>query len=249
MTNKKHFTSILSAICVVLVLAICAVLLVACGPKEEIVEVGPKEEIVEVGTYKELVTAFAGDADIVKVTQDIKVEDTLNVTRTFKLDLNGKKLYNETSIWVNTEEVDKWSIISVRKDGNLTVTGNGTIHALENDCYAFDVIGGGKLVIESGIFIGNISAVYVFEGTAEIKGGEYSIQQLDNTHHDERFTLNLYDKNGTASIVVTGGTFHNFDPANCLAEGPNTNFVAEGYTTQLKAGTTDVYEVIIASQE
>lgn len=239
-SNKKNVSAIISGVLAVIMLIVCAVLLVACGPKRD---------TIEVSSYVELVSALEGDKDTIKLTDDIVVEDVITVTREVTLDLNGKTLSNESPIWVDTEEIDKWSIISVRANGNLTITGNGTIHALENDCYAFDVIGGGKLVIESGIFIGNISAVYVFEGTAEIKGGEYSIQQLDNTHHDERFTLNLYDKNGTASIVVTGGTFHNFDPANCLAEGPNTNFVAEGYTTQLKAGTTDVYEVIVALQE
>lgn len=209
-----------------------------------------KRDIIEVSSYAELVSALEGDKDTIKLTDDIVVKDVITVTREVTLDLNGKTLSNESPIWVDTEEIDKWSIISVRANGDLTITGNGTIHALENDCYAFDVIGGGKLVIESGIFIGNISAVYVFEGTAEIKGGEYSIQQLsDDGNSDYRFTLNLYDKNGTASIVVTGGTFHNFDPANCLAEGLNTNFVASGYTTKLKAGSTDVYEVIIASQE
>ena len=243
MTNKKHFTSILSAICVVLVLAICSVLLVACG--------GEKESISEVSSYQELVNALEGDKDTIKLTDDIVVEDVITVTREVTLDLNGKTLSNESPIWVDTEEIDKWSIISVREGGNLTITGNGTVHALKDDCYALDVVDGGKLVIESGTFIGNISAVYVIEGTVEIKGGEYSIQQL-SAYNDNRYTLNCYDTSyddNIASFVVTGGTFHNFDPANCLAEGPNTNFVAEGYTTQLKAGTTDVYEVIVAPQE
>lgn len=87
--------------------------------------------------------------------------------------------------------------------------------------------------------------MYVFKGTAEIKGGEYSIQQLSD-HNDCRFTLNCYDPNykaQTATFTVTGGTFHNFDPANCLAEGPNTNFVAKDYTTH------GIYEVIKAPQE
>lgn len=243
MTNKKTFTSILSTICVVLVLAICSVLLVTCGPKEK---------IAEVGTYKELVNAFAGDADIVKVTQDIKIEDTLNVTRTFKLDLNGKTLSNETALWDDqTPGANKWSIISVRENGNLTITGNGTIHALENDCYALDVMDAGKLVIENGTFIGNISAVYIDEGSVEIKGGEYSIQQLSQ-QSDYRYTLNCNDANydaQTATFSVTGGTFHNFNPADCKAEGEGTNFVVEGYTTQLKDDTSDIYEVIVAPQE
>lgn len=241
MINKKTFTSILSAICVVLVLAICAVLLVACGPKRD---------IIEVSSYAELVSALEGDKDTIKLTDDIVVEDVIKITREVELDLNGKTISNKVALW--DQGVNRWSIISVREGGNLTITGNGTIHALKDDCYALDVVDGGKLVIESGIFIGNVSAVYVLEGTAEIKGGEYSIQQLDPDHHDERFTLNLYDTNGkagTASIVVTGGTFHNFDPSDNLAENPKVDFVAEGYTSTLQEGSEDIYEVIVAPQE
>ena len=36
---------------------------------------------------------------------------------------------------------------------------------------------------------------------------------------------------GKANIVVYGGKFYDFDPHNNTAEGPNTNFCAEGYTT------------------
>ena len=51
-------------------------------------------------------------------------------------------------------------------------------------------------------------------------------------HCNGGFVLNCYDanrKSGTAKIIVTGGTFVNFDPSNCKAEGENTNFVADGY--------------------
>lgn len=243
--SKRIITSLIIAA----MLLLSVFVLSACKDDDDPKTDEPKT--IEVATEEQLINAFAGDANIVKLTDDILVQDTLRVTRTFVLDLNGKTIYNETPIWVDTEEVDNWSIISVGKDGNLTVTGNGTIRTLENDCYPLDVVDGGKLVIENGTFVGNISAVYVFDGTAEIKGGEYSIQQLSD-HNDYRYTLNCLDENyddNIASFVVTGGTFHNFDPANCLAEGPNTNFVAEGYTTQLKADTTDVYEVVVAPQK
>lgn len=244
--SKRIITSLIIAA----MLLLSVFVLSACKDDDEPKTDEPKT--IEVATEEQLINAFAGDANIVKLTDDILVQDTLRVTRTFVLDLNGKTIYNETPIWVDTEEVDNWSIISVGKNGNLTVTGNGTIRTLENDCYPLDVVDGGKLVIENGTFVGNISAVYVFEGTAEIKGGEYSIQQLDNNYHDYRFTLNLEDNNReaqTAKIIVTGGSFYNFDPANCLAEGPNTNFVAEGYTSQLKADVENVYEVVKDSQE
>lgn len=172
----------------------------------------------------------------IKLASNIDVTDTIIVTSKVTLDLNGMTLSNTEPIWVDVEDgnEDRWSIISVRENGDLTITGDGKIDALEKDCYAFDVVDGSHLVIENGEFIGNVSAVYVNEGKAEINGGKYSIKQLDPTHNDERFLLNLLDANreaGTAEIVVTGGTFVKFDPEDNLAEGKGTNFVAEGYAS------------------
>lgn len=199
-----------------------------------------------VSTYDDLVSALSGTDDIVRLDADINVEDTLVVTRAVTLDMNGKTLSNKTEIW--DESADKWSIISVRENGNLTITGNGKIDALENDCYGIDVTDGGKLVIEDGEITGNISAVYVLEGSAEIKGGTYSIKQVD-TKKGHAFTLNARDenyKNKTATITVTGGSFVNFDPAANAAESSDntTDFVAEGYkTTTAKEGDKTIYTV------
>ncbi len=234
--SKKIIISIVALIMMVSTLF----MLTACGDDET---------TAEVSSYQELVTALEGDDDIIKLTDDIVVEDVIMVTREVTLDLNGKTLSNETALWDDqTPGANKWSVISVRENGNLTITGNGTIHALENDCYALDVMDAGKLVIENGTFIGNISAVYIDEGSVEIKGGEYSIQQLSQ-QSDYRYTLNCNDANydaQTATFSVTGGTFHNFNPANNLAEGENTNFVAEGYTAQLVENSQDIYEVVVA---
>ena len=226
------------SLCLVLLIAV-GVAFAACGL------CGPKPKVLEVNTYDELLTAIEGDADEVKLTSDIIVDDTLVITGKVTLNLNGKTISNTEDIWVDTETEDKWSLISVGANGNLTITGNGKLKAKENDCYAVDVVDGGKLTIENGEFIGNISAVYVFEGEAEIKGGKYSIQQL-SSNDDERFTLNLYDANrtnGTAKIKVSGGEFNKFNPANNLAEGENTNFVVEGYTSELIPDTT-IYQVL-----
>ena len=209
---------------------------------------GDDETTAEVKTYQELVTALEGDDDIIKLTDNIVVEDVVVVTREVKLDLNGKTLSNEVPLWDVTPGANKWSVISVRENGNLTITGNGTVRALEDDCYTIDVMDTGRLVIENGTFIGNVTAIYSYEGTVEIKGGEYSIQQLSPSD-DCRFTLNCEDINYAAqktSITVTGGTFHNFNPADNLAEGENTSFVAEGYTAQLVENSQDIYEVVVA---
>lgn len=151
------------------------------------------------------------------------------------INANGKTVANTVDIW--NEGTGAWSLVSAQGGAALTVKGNGTFKAKENDCFAVDVQDGSKLVIEDGTFIGNVHAVYVFEGTAYIKGGFYSVQQKysDASKADE-FVLNCYDANranGTAKIIVTGGTFVNFNPANCQAEGAHTNFVAEGYHVEV----------------
>ena len=192
-------------------------------------------------TYATLKAAFEGakDGDTITLTNNIKVEDTLVVTKTLTLDLAEHTLSNEKDIWSD----DNWSLISVRENGNLTITGNGTLKAKENDCYPVDVQDeGAQLTIENGTFIGNIHAVYVETGAAYIKGGTYSVQQKypDSSKADE-FVLNLYDanrRNGTAKLSVSGGIFVAFNPANCQAEAQGTNFCAAGYTTSTEDNNT-----------
>ena len=164
------------------------------------------------------------------------------------LDLNGKTVSNTADLW--NESIASWSLLSVR-GGSLTIKGAGTLQAKENDCFAVDVQDGGTVVIEDGTYVGNVHAVYVYEGTAEIKGGKYSIQQLSSNPDPYGYVLNCYDKNrenGIAKIIVTGGEFVKFNPGDCAAEGAHTNFLADGYkSTQIgdsyfvtKAGVTPV---------
>ena len=176
-----------------------------------------------------LKTAVAAGGNI-KLANDIKLTETLVVNTTVVLDMNGHKLYNDSNIW--DEGKGDWSLISVRDNGNLTITGNGTLAAKANDCFAADVYDAGAvLTIENGTFIGNVHAIYVYDGTANIKGGEYSIQQTYSVAGKEyEFVLNCYDASraaGTATMNVTGGTFHRFNPANNAAEGMKTNFAGD----------------------
>ena len=229
--QKTKSRKIWAVIAVSVMLVAFMFLATACG--------GSKTE--NVSTYQELVDALAGNCDIVRLENDINVEGGLVVSRDVVLDMNGKTLSNEKDIWHEVqsgeEGVSTLSIIAVEAGGDLSIKANETIPAKENDCYAFDVSGGGHLVIEDGTYVGNISVVYVLDGSAEIEGGRYSIQQLNPTK-DFQFTLNLRDEcyeNGTGSIVVTGGTFENFDPSKNAAESDDlsTNFVKEGYISTL----------------
>ena len=170
----------------------------------------------------------------IKVDANVDVDgDALVVAKKTTIDMNGKTIANTNEVW--KDDTNSWSLISARENADLTITGNGTFKAKENDCYAVDVQDSTATVtIENGTFIGNVHAVYVYEGTAYIKGGFYSVQQKYNVAGKENeFVLNCYDANrnaGTAKIIVTGGTFVNFNPADCWAEGAHTNFVAAGYS-------------------
>ncbi len=179
----------------------------------------------EYNTLQEAVNAATAGQTIV-LLKDVDASSGVTVGKKIVLDMNGKKLYNTVDIWDTS-----WSLISVRANGDLTITGNGTFAAKENDCYAVDVQAGGKVTIQNGTFVGNIHAVYVHTGTAIINGGTYTVQQKFSEAKPYDFVLNCYDASrvaGTATITVNGGEFPQIDPSNCKAEGEGTDFVAAG---------------------
>lgn len=199
---------------------------------------------------------FISQGEEVVLTGDLTISADLATSKEIKvngskatINANGKTVANTADIW--NEGTGAWSLVSAQGGAALTVKGNGTFKAKENDCFAVDVQDGSTLVIEDGTFIGNVHAVYVLEGTAYIKGGFYSVQQKysDASKADE-FVLNCYDANranGTAKIIVTGGTFVNFNPADCQAEGAHTNFVKEGYKVlATKQMNGDVWYTVVA---
>lgn len=174
----------------------------------------------------------------VTLSDNVDFDRTIAVQpgKTMSVNLNGKTVKNTTDLWENPSVPNSWSLFSVRgTDSKLTLSGDGEVIAKANDCYAVDVQDGGHLVIEDGHYNGNIHAVYVEEGTAEIKGGTFEVQQkYPDADKADEFVLNCLDenyKNGTAKIIVTGGTFIGFNPGDCKAEGNGTNFVAPGYAS------------------
>ncbi len=174
----------------------------------------------------------------VTLSDNVDFDRTIAVQpgKIMSVNLNGKTVKNTTDLWKNPSVPNSWSLFSVRgTDSKLTLSGDGEVIAKANDCYAVDVQDGGHLVIEDGHFNGNVHAVYVYEGVAEIKGGTFEVQQkYSDADKADEFVLNCYDanrKNGTAKIIVTGGTFIGFNPGDCKAEGNGTNFVAPGYAS------------------
>lgn len=152
-------------------------------------------------------------------------EETTELKNAATINLNGKTI-SATRSYESGMNAAQISTLAVCND--VTLTGNGTVEN-KGVGYAIVVREGGKLVIENGDYYGNTSAVQVSEGTLEIKGGHFEDLNAEDNGH---YLINCIDanyKNGTAKVVITGGTFVNWNPANNASEGAGTDFVPAGY--------------------
>ena len=209
-------------------------------------------EVVSVSTFAALKAAATAGGDVkLESAIDFTQVVTVDNNKTLTVDLNKQNVANAADLW--DKAPNQWSLFSVRRGSTLTLKGDGEVIAKANDCYAVDVQDGGHLVIEGGHYNGNIHAVYVQKGTAEIKGGTFEVQQKYSAEDPDEYVLNCYDANyinGTAKIIVSGGTFIGFNPGNCKAEDKNgTNFLAPGYASVADGTTADgrvIYKVIQA---
>lgn len=139
----------------------------------------------------------------------------------------------------------------------LLVAADTTINAGEDGgidtrggAYGINVISGANLVINGGTYYGGGTAVQVQKGTVTINGGHFAVEPFSDDRYGYNFLLNCIDdpyKDGTANIIVKGGTFVNFNPANCKAEGADTNFVAKGYgVVATPQANGDVWYTVVA---
>ena len=221
---KKKILAVFLSLC--MAMSLLPVTALATGDGETETQTPTETSITTEEALKNAIDK-AQTGDTVTLGADITITDTVFINKQITLNLNGKKIDAKTGIW--NEDGGHWSLISVGENGNLTVTGNGTLQAKENDTYAIDV-NGGSCAIENGTFVGNVHAVYVLQGTLVVNGGTFSVQQKYTVAEKAyEFVLNCYDENyqnGSSSITVNGGTFANFNPADCKAEGDGTSFMS-----------------------
>ena len=210
------------------------------------------------GDVEYLVPSDGKLTDVLKKSGTVKLsEDTQSATYTggitsknvTKLHLNGKTL-TFTGTTVNNPG------IMTRGSEQLTVIGKGTFDA--NGRIAIEANGTNSVINLSGstgffgaepTYVTDRSGgelIYCYLGTINIYAGIFK-----NEGADKKFLLNCYDANyrsGKANIVVMGGKFYDFDPANNTAEGEGTSFVPDGYesvhtTEEIDGVVHDVYTV------
>ena len=184
--------------------------------------------VVSVASVEELTNAIAAGGNV-SIAENIDAPTAFEVKVDTVITNNGVITVSEDTVGDGVFMVT---------NGTLTLDGKGTVNGLGKNDYSMAVWAkdNGKVVINDGYFT-NIGAATATEndpshfdliyasGNAqiEINGGEFKCET-------PKWTLNIKDKDrATASIVVKGGKFHGFNPAECEVEGPNTNFVAPGY--------------------
>ena len=183
-------------------------------------------------TLQEAIAA-AKDGDTVKLLADVNTPTTsYAIRKSLTIDLNGQT--------ITADGYD--SVFAIEGEGNhvvINATNGGKVIAVENSGsfgkYAMAVWLAGKdstLTINGGEFSQEIThtedkqmdMIYTSKGVITINGG---------TFHSgtPKWTLNIKDgayKDGSANIIVNGGTFVGYDPRNAENEGKGTSLVAEG---------------------
>lgn len=187
--------------------------------------------VAEVGSkkYETLADAIrlATKGQTVRLLADVEQNTQLTIGKSITLDLNGKTIKNTVDIWGDTAN----AILSITNGAKVTITGNGTIDAKENDCYTINVAKG-DLTIENGTFYGNVSVVQVEEGTLSVKGGTFDLHQ--KWEGSSKYLFNCIDSeftSGNAKVAISGGTFVGFDPnvsPEQKVDGKTPSFAAPG---------------------
>jgi len=161
------------------------------------------------------------------------------------LNLNGKNLTFSGQTTTNPG-------IMTRGKQEITIMGKGTFDAAGR--IAVEANGADTVINLSGTtgmfgseptYVTDRSGgelIYCYLGTINIYAGVFK-----NNGDDKKFLLNCYDANyraGTAKIIVYGGKFYDFNPADNNAEGEHTSFVPEGYHVETSTdGDSTVYTV------
>lgn len=177
------------------------------------------------------------DGGEITLQKDAMILYPIVIEKETTINLNGYNIINN-SVFIDESDNSRNSYVFwIKKGGKLTIKGEGSIKSA--GCkYSITIWAqGGEVTIEGGSYYNDgegSDLIYASAGgKVSIIGGDFhpckKLEGVPGTR-DEYSALNIKDADRkTSSIIVKGGTFYNFNPANNFSEGPNTNFVADGY--------------------
>lgn len=201
-------------------------------------------------SFEALKERFAAGGNIT-IEKDIRTENSkddldsrIMIKNPATVTLNGKIITPD-----NMGNNDKnFTALIVAADTTINANENGGIDTGNNGGYAINVKNGANLTITGGYYYGGGTAVQVQKGTVTITGGTFEVEPYDNPVYGNKFMLNCIDsayKDGTAQIIVKGGTYKNFDPSNSASENPNASFVPEGYKVVTDVQGEDTWYTVV----
>ena len=168
-----------------------------------------------------------GNVNVTKNKDD--AANYIRVTGAATLNLNGKIITPDNMGNNNTN----FTALIVDADTAINAGVNGGIDTQTNGGYAINVRNGATLTINGGTYYGGGTAVQVQKGTLVINDGTFEVEPYSDPTYGYKFLINCIDaayKDGTAKIMVRGGSFVNYDPSDSASENPRGNFVDEGYS-------------------
>ena len=176
---------------------------------------------------------------------DDTVDARVTISKPTTLNLNAKIVTPDGMTYNRTN----FCALIVDADTTINAGENGGIDTGKDGAYGINVRKGATLTINGGHYYGGGTAVQVQQGTLVINGGTFAVEPFGDPY-GYNFLLNCIDsafKDGSAKIIVKGGTFVNFDPSNNTAEGAGTNFVADGYKVESSTQANgDIWYTVVA---
>ena len=186
-------------------------------------------------------TSLLNNSGTVKLGEDATITrfgPGITAKNKVKLNLNNHNL--------TATAAGSYGAIMGRGTQEITIGGKGTVDAGDGICIEANGAGctinltGSTSVYQNDRSGGEL--IYCYAGTINITNGTFK-----NNGEDKKYLLNCYDANyaaGTAKIIVSGGKFYDFNPADNSAEGEHTNFLAPGYHVETSTdGDSTVYTV------
>ena len=183
----------------------------------------------EYATLEEAIAKAEAGQTVTLIADVNTPERTYVVSKNLTIDLNGKTVTG--SGYDGVFQIDGADAKVLIKNGNVVAveqSGSAGKYAMAVwACAENCVVTLEDLTVTQDITHTDdkqMDMIYTSKGTIIINSGSF-------TSGTPAWTLNCKDaafKDGSAKIIVNGGTFTGFDPCNNAAEGKGTSFVAEG---------------------
>lgn len=206
----------------------------ATGVGDDVVYEVVVDEIVNASEMLNKFLADVAAGGTVVLPMSFTLSAPITIEKDVTIDLNGYSL--TAGVW--DEDGDPNSYVFWVKSGTLTLNGEGTVIA-SDATYSMAVwANGGNVVINDGIYTnGGDSCDLIYaskKGTITINGGDFRAagpaSGKEPGTKNPYSAINVKDRDrGACTVLVKGGRYLGFDPANNLSEGEGTSFVVEGF--------------------